>query len=72
MRGPSVEDAGRKGAEESNERIHRREKTGWKAQRKMDTRMLRVCYKCKKWRSWEEDRDAWRWRTEEAKAHVEL
>ena len=34
--GPRIEDEGRKGAKESSERIHRRDMTGSKAQRKME------------------------------------
>jgi hypothetical protein len=29
-------------------------------------------FKCRNWRSSAEDRDAWRWRIEESKSHVEL
>jgi hypothetical protein len=36
---PSVEDEGKKNAKGSTERIHRKEKTGWKALRKI----VRVC-----------------------------
>ena len=36
--GPRIEDEGQKGAEGSSERIHRKERTGWKAQRKMNRR----------------------------------
>jgi hypothetical protein len=62
-------------AQKSFERIHRREKTSWKAQRKwihaVDKNAYRML-KCKNWRKLAKDKAVWKERIDKAKAQVGL
>ena len=71
----SCDEDGGKGGQKSTERLHRREKTSWKARGKwlddMDRDAKRML-ECRNWRKSAEDRDAWRQRIEGAKDQVWL
>jgi hypothetical protein len=58
-------------AEKSTGRMHMRKKTSWKSQKEMvrySGRGVKVVLKCRNCRSSTVDEDAWRRRTEDAKA----